>query len=90
MAMGDRTDQSFATFIFDDDGPGEIVDVVAIRLTENLVSVTLFHCKFSSGDMPGARVKDLYAVRGQAQKSARWRDRPTACSSICFDARNFD
>jgi hypothetical protein len=26
--------------------------------------------------MPGARVKDLYAVRGQAQKSARWRDRP--------------
>jgi hypothetical protein len=61
---------------FDDDGPGEIADVVAIRLTENLVSVTLFHCKFSSGDMPGARVKDLYAVRGQAQKSARWRDRP--------------
>jgi hypothetical protein len=39
--------------------PGEIADVVAIRLTENLVSVTLFHCKFSSGDMPGARVKDL-------------------------------
>ena len=44
--MGDRTDQSFATFIFDDDGPGEIADVVAIRPTENLVSVTLFHCKF--------------------------------------------
>jgi hypothetical protein len=62
--------------IFDDDGPGEIADVVAIRLTESLVSVTLFHCKYSSGDTPGARVKDLYEVCGQAQKSARWRDRP--------------
>jgi superfamily II DNA or RNA helicase len=62
--------------IFDDDGPGEIADVVAIRLTESLVSVTLFHCKYSSSDAPGARVKDLYEVCGQAQKSARWRDRP--------------
>jgi hypothetical protein len=49
---------------------------VAIWLTENLVSVTLFHCKFSSGDLPGARVKD--PVRGQAQKSARWRERGVA------------
>ena len=29
-----------------------------------------------SADTPGARVKDLYEVCGQAQKSARWRDRP--------------
>jgi hypothetical protein len=62
--------------IFDDDGAGEIADVVAIRITENVVYVTLFHCKFSGKDEPGARVKDLYEVCGQAQKSARWRDRP--------------
>ena len=62
--------------IFDDDGAGEIADVVAIRVTEGVVSVTLYHCKFSSSDAPGARVKDLYEVCGQAQKSARWRDRP--------------
>ena len=62
--------------IFDDDGAGEIADVVTLRVTEGLVQVTLHHCKYSSSDTPGARVKDLYEVCGQAQKSARWRDRP--------------
>lgn len=63
--------------IFDDDGAGEIADVVTLRVTEGLVQVTLHHCKFSSSDAPGARVKDVYEVCGQAQKSARWRDRPS-------------
>jgi superfamily II DNA or RNA helicase len=62
--------------IFDDDSAGEIADVVCLRVTEGLVQVSLFHCKYSSAAMPGARVKDLYEVCGQAQKSARWRDRP--------------
>jgi hypothetical protein len=62
--------------VFDDDGAGEIADVVSIRVTEGLVQVTLHHCKYSSADTPGARVKALYEVCGQAQKSARWRDRP--------------
>lgn len=62
--------------IFDDDGSNEIADVVTLRITEGVVQVTLYHCKFSSEDTPGARVKDLYEVCGQAQKSARWRDRP--------------
>lgn len=62
--------------VFDDDGAGEIADVVTLRVTEGLVQATLYHCKYSSSDMPGARVKDLYEVCGQAQKSARWRDRP--------------
>lgn len=71
LADGDAYD-----LIFDDDGAGEIADVVTLRITEGLVQVTLHHCKFSSADTPGARVKDLYEVCGQAQKSARWRDRP--------------
>lgn len=62
--------------VFDDDGAGEIADVVTFRVTEGLVQVTLHHCKYSSADAPGARIKDLYEVCGQAQKSARWRDRP--------------
>lgn len=62
--------------IFDDDGKGEIADVVALRITDSVVSVTLFHCKYSGADTPGARLSDLYEVCGQAQKSARWRDRP--------------
>jgi hypothetical protein len=40
------------------------------------VQVTLHHCKYSSAATSGARVKDLYEVCGQAQKSGRWRDRP--------------
>lgn len=63
--------------VFDDDGAGEIADVVTLRATEGLVQVTLHHCKYSSAERPGARVKDLYEVCGQAQKSARWRDRPS-------------
>lgn len=62
--------------VFDDDGKGEIADVVALRITDSVVSVTLFHCKYSGADAPGARLGDLYEVCGQAQKSARWRDRP--------------
>ena len=62
--------------IFDDDGAGEIADIVALRVTEGLIQVTLYHCKYSSSDIPGSRVKDLYEICGQAQKSARWRDRP--------------
>jgi len=62
--------------VFDDDGAGEIADVVTICVTEGLVQVTLHHCKYSTVETPGARVTDLYEVCGQAQKSARWRDRP--------------
>lgn len=62
--------------IFDDDGKGEIADVVTLRITDGLVQVTLHHCKYSATATPGARLGDLYEVCGQAQKSARWRDRP--------------
>lgn len=59
--------------VFDDDDPGEAADVIA--LTENTetmeIVATLYHCKYSAGDAPGARVKDLYEVCGQAVKSSR-------------------
>lgn len=62
--------------VFDDDGAGEIADVVSLRVTKEVVQATLYHCKYSSTSTPGSRIKDLYEVCGQAQKSARWRDRP--------------
>ena len=46
--------------IFDDDGKGEIADVVALRITDSVVSVTLYHCKYSGADTPGARLGDLF------------------------------
>jgi superfamily II DNA or RNA helicase len=62
--------------IFDDDGSGEIADVVAIRQNERKIIVHLFHCKYSSGEQAGARITDFYAVCAQAQKCVRWREDP--------------
>ena len=62
--------------VFDDDGAGEIADVVAIRKHDRRLIVELFHCKYAHGATAGNRVADLYEVCGQAQKSVRWRDYP--------------
>lgn len=59
--------------VFDDDAAGEAADVVALRLDGDRLVVHLVHCKFSKERMPGARVKDLYELCGQAQRSVAWR-----------------
>lgn len=59
--------------ILDDDGSGEIADVVAIRIDPEGLLVRLVHCKYSHGETAGARVADLYEVCGQTQKSVMWR-----------------
>jgi superfamily II DNA or RNA helicase len=61
--------------IFDDDGAGEVADVVGLRRSGRTLTVDLFHCKYSSAAAPGSRVEDLYEVCGQAQKSVRWAER---------------
>ncbi len=59
--------------ILDDDGSGEIADIVAIRLDKEGLLVRLVHCKYAHGEAVGTRVIDLYEVCGQAQKSIVWR-----------------
>jgi hypothetical protein len=59
--------------IIDDDGTGEVADVVAMRIDHDGLLVRLVHCKYAHGDRPGARVSDLYEVCGQTQKSVMWR-----------------
>lgn len=54
--------------VIDDDGAGEVADIVALKVEGSDLKVDLVHCKYSTGQ-PGARVKDLYEVCGQAQKS---------------------
>ena len=68
----EHLEQGPSAFIIDDDDAGESADIVAIEDTEDTITVTLWHCKFSSGAAPGNRVKDLYEVCGQAQKSTKW------------------
>lgn len=58
--------------IMDDDSSGEASDIVCIGMSGDKVLVRFYHCKFSTGDNPGARVGDLYEVCGQTQKSVRW------------------
>ena len=63
--------------IFDDDSSGEAADIVTVKLRGSFdapkaLEVRLYHCKFSLAPTPGARIKDLYEVCGQAQKSVHW------------------
>lgn len=65
-----------ADIIFDDDGAGEIADIVTIKINEEArkIQFHFYHCKYSSEDQPGARVSDLYEVCGQTEKSIMWND----------------
>lgn len=64
------------TVIYDDDDHGESADVVGIRELSDRLDVEFWHCKFSSEDKPGHRIKDLYELCGQAQKCIRWLEKP--------------
>ena len=60
--------------VIDDDGKGEIADIVAMRIDGSELIILFVHCKFSSqSSAVGARIEDLCEVCGQAQKSARWK-----------------
>lgn len=68
-------DQS-SDIIFDDDGSGEIADIVSVKIDmkHKKIRFHLYHCKYSHGEHPGSRVSDLYEVCGQAEKSIMWND----------------
>lgn len=63
--------------VFDDDGAGEVADIVAIKnIGDKELIIDLFHCKYCSRSAgiaaPGGRVDDVYQVAGQAEKSIKW------------------
>ena len=60
--------------IFDDDGSGEVADVVAMKedVDSKKIYIEFYHCKYSHGERAGARVGDLYEVCGQAEKCINW------------------
>lgn len=62
--------------LMDDDGKGEAADIVGISLDSHtlpkLITVDLYHCKYSSKPEPGSRIGDMYEVCGQAQRSVLW------------------
>ncbi len=62
--------------VLDDDGTGELADAVFMRREDDDLEVMLVHCKYSSEATPGARIKDLYEVCGQAIKMNRAKSFP--------------
>ena len=58
--------------VFDDDAPGESADLVCLREDDDLLRLALVHCKFSSGEEPGQRVRDVQEVCAQAVRSSKW------------------
>ncbi len=59
--------------ILDDDGKGEVADIVCLRRHDRVLDILLAHCKYSHGSVAGARLADLYEVCGQAVKSHKAR-----------------
>jgi hypothetical protein len=62
--------------VIDDDGTGELADIVLMRRNDDSLEVLLVHCKYSSMPTPGARIDDLYDVCGQAMKMNRAKSFP--------------
>ena len=62
--------------VFDDDDQGESADVVGVIEHDDHIEIEFWHCKFAMADQPGSRVKELYELCGQAQKSIRWLEKP--------------
>jgi hypothetical protein len=73
--IGEMKNRGFAV-LFDDDDSGEAADVVGVMETLEGIEVEFWHCKFALADTPGARIKELYELCGQAQKSVRWLEKP--------------
>lgn len=60
--------------IFDDDGSGEVADLIGVNQDANTIYVDLFHLKFAHGGHPSRRIANFYEVCGQAQKSLKWKN----------------
>ncbi|ALL85411.1 hypothetical protein AD017_30150 (plasmid) [Pseudonocardia sp. EC080619-01] len=74
--------------IVDDDGTGELADVVFLRRVDDELEVLLAHCKYSSEEKPGARIGDLYDVCGQAMKMNRAKSMPELLTKRLFRREN--
>jgi hypothetical protein len=75
--------------IVDDDGTGEIADLVALKEEDDRVIVHLVHCKYSSKPVVGERLADLYELCGQAHRSAHHRQQlPAMVKNLIRRERN--
>ncbi|WKK83391.1 hypothetical protein [Marivirga arenosa] len=61
--------------IYDDDGSGEIADVIGINNGDKTIDIHLFHLKYAKNGRTSNDISNFYEVCGQAQKSLNWKSR---------------
>lgn len=61
--------------IYDDDGKGEIADIIGINDSEESINIHLYHLKYASNGQVSNNIDNFYQVCGQAQKSLKWKHR---------------
>lgn len=61
--------------VYDDDGSGEIADLIGIKDSATRIDIHLFHLKFAIDGQVSNDINNFYQVCGQAQKSLRWKDK---------------
>lgn len=59
--------------IYDDDGKGEIADIIGINDLDTSIDVHLYHLKYAKNGVVGNDIENFYQVCGQAQKSLKWK-----------------
>jgi len=61
--------------IYDDDGSGEIADIVTMKLEKDKIKINFYHLKYASEGRVTNRISNFYEVCGQAQKSIHWKQK---------------
>ncbi|MGC4130290.1 MAG: DEAD/DEAH box helicase family protein [Bergeyella sp.] len=59
--------------IYDDDGKGEIADIIGINDTDTVIDIHLYHLKYAQNGAVNNNIDNFYQVCGQAQKSLKWK-----------------
>jgi len=61
--------------IYDDDGKGEIADIIGINNSDDVIDIHLYHLKYALNGQLSNNIDNFYQVCGQAQKSLKWKHR---------------
>jgi superfamily II DNA or RNA helicase len=59
--------------IYDDDGKGEIADIIGINDSDTVIDIHLFHLKYAKNGVISNDIDNFYQVCGQAEKSLKWK-----------------
>ena len=59
--------------IYDDDGKGEIADIIGINDSDTEIDIHLYHLKYAKNGVVSNSIDNFYQVCGQAEKSLKWK-----------------